>query len=294
MNYRRKKQRPAPSPSLTGPEVTKRGATLYDWRDPYHLALTLGWWRFLVLLMGIYLGINGLFAGLYLLQAGSIANAPPGSLMAAFFFSIETLATVGYGAMSPATTYGHIVASVEILSGMTLTAIMTGLVFVRFSRAKSKILFADNPIITLHNGQPTLMVRVGNGRMSKMGNASGSISVRLLHKTSEGTVFRVAEDLKLIRPRIPTFDLTWTLMHVLDEISPLHNASPASLAHNEAMIIVTVEARDHALGAMVYDLRQYPAATVLHNHRYQDTVNTDAEGRVHADMSRLSWVEPLP
>ena len=128
---------------------------------------------FFGLLLGVELTINLLFAGLYALAPGSIANARPGSLSDAFFFSIETLATVGYGVMAPGTLYGHVVSSVEILCGMTLTAVFTGLIFVRFSRPKANILFADRPVVTTHNGKPALMLRIGNGRLGLLGRREG-------------------------------------------------------------------------------------------------------------------------
>ena len=169
-----------------GFQFAKIGASRFDLRDPYHLALTVRWPAFVLAVFALYGLITTLFAVLYLAQPGCVANARPGSLADAFFFSIETLATVGYGEMAPATLYGHLVSSAEIICGMAFTAIMTGLVFVRFSKPKAKIVYADNPVITRHNGRPTLMIRIGNGRMTMLTDTHLRLSALIGETTREG------------------------------------------------------------------------------------------------------------
>ena len=193
-----------------------RDARKLDWRDPYHLALAMSWPRFAALFLGVNLSLNFFFALLYLAQPGSLVNARPGSLTDAFFFSVETLATVGYGVMAPATLYGHIVATTEIFAGMTFMAIMTGLVFVRFSRPRARIVYAANAVVGHFNGQRTLMIRIGNGRAHAMAEAKAQLSALINEWTTEGQFFRRIYDLRLSRAHIPIFPLTWTLMHPID------------------------------------------------------------------------------
>jgi inward rectifier potassium channel len=126
-------------------ELVKRGASRYDLHDPYHIALSMSWKGFALAFVGFELCVNVIFALLYLARPGCIASARPGAFSDVFFFSLETLAMVGYGTMAPATLYGHVVSAVEILCGMAFTAILTGLLFVRFSKPRSKILFAIRP-----------------------------------------------------------------------------------------------------------------------------------------------------
>src|SRR5450631_646834 len=129
----------------------KRGASRYDFHDPYHIALSMTWRGFVFAFVGLELCINLVFALLYFANPGCITGARPGSFTDAFFFSLETLATVGYGTMAPATFYGHAVSAIEIVCGMAFTAIMTGLLFVRFSKPRSRILFAGHSqVITAH------------------------------------------------------------------------------------------------------------------------------------------------
>jgi len=142
-------------------EFKLAGISRFDLRDPYHLAVGLTWPQFVAALFALYLSLNVVFATLFWLAPGSVTNARPGSFLDVFFFSIETLATVGYGEMYPATLYGHVVVAIEIVCGFAFTAIVTGLTFVRFSRPRAKLIFATNPVVATYNGKPTLM---GAGR----------------------------------------------------------------------------------------------------------------------------------
>ena len=158
-------------------EFELRGISRFDPRDPYYFAIALTWPQFLMALFALYLSVNVVFAALYWLVPGSVANARPGSFADTFFFSIDTLATVGYGEMYPATLYGHVVAAIEIVCGLAFTAILTGLTFVRFSRPRSKLIFAANPVVAMHNGKPTLMVRIGNGRATMLTEGAAKLNL---------------------------------------------------------------------------------------------------------------------
>ena len=136
-------------------EIRKSGQRWERWLDPYHLILTLRWPRFFALLVGFFIAVNVLFAGVYWLVDGSVDHARPGSFSDLFFFSIETFATVGYGEMAPATTPGHLISSIEIVSGMISLAVFTGLIFARFSKPKARVMFSNRIVIRDFNGRPT-------------------------------------------------------------------------------------------------------------------------------------------
>jgi inward rectifier potassium channel len=286
------KRRNPPGMSVRSGAFELRGVRRLDWRDPYHLALALSWPRFICLFIGLDLTLNLFFASAYLAVPGSIANAHPGSLADAFFFSLETLATVGYGVMAPATVYGHIVASIEILTGMIFIAIMTGLTFVRFSRPRARVIYADNPVICRFNGKPTLMVRIGNGREHGLTDATAQLGALVNEWTTEGHFFRRVVDLHLVRSRLPLFALTWTLMHEIDETSPLYGRDAKQFGDTIVRLFLSIEARDPALAARVYDIRDYAPEDIFHGHRYVDAVAIDDDGHTIADLNRLSWIEP--
>ena len=273
-------------------DVTKIGVARFDLRDPYHLALTASWPSFTIAVLSLYAAINVLFAALYAAVPGAIANARPGSIADGFFFSMETLATVGYGQMYPATTYGHIVSITEIMSGMAFTAIMTGLIFVRFSRPRAKILFADHVVVTPYNGMPTLMVRIANGRMTMLTDLKVRLSALIREHTSEGHSMRRVNELTLERSNIPMFALTMTMMHRIDESSPLYGHTAQSLLDGDVRLFLSVEARDTAINSTVHDLKYYESANVRFGMKYADAVTVDPSGRTMADLTLISTIEP--
>jgi inward rectifier potassium channel len=270
--------------------LAKLGVARFDARDPYHLAVSLPWPAFVVTMLALWLTINLIFASLYVLGPGDVANASPGSFADVFFFSVETLATVGYGVMAPASLYGHIVSTVEIVTGTAFTAIVTGLLFVRFSRAKPKIIAADDVVVTTHNGQPALMLRIVNGRVTLMSSASVRLFV-LMAEAVEGPFVRRIHELRLEQAHLPLFVMPWTLVHVIAEDSPLHGHNATTLAEAGARLFLTIEARDHALSALVYDIKDYAGEHIRFGMRFADMITAAEGGGAIADLSRISMLE---
>jgi inward rectifier potassium channel len=275
-------------------EIVKRGVARYDLSDPYHFAVELSLKEFAFVFLALELGINTVFALLYLASPGCIANVRPGSFSDAFFFSIETLATVGYGTMVPATLYGHVVSAIEILCGLVFTAIMTGLLFVRFSKPRPKILFADRAVVTRRDGLPTLMAQIANGRTTLLTNAVARWVAVLLEENAEGHRLRQLHELALSNATFPLFSMTWTVMHEIDENSPLAGYDPERLKEGDVRLVLTVEACDPVIGAAIHDMRIYSADEVLFGMHYAEAVTLDDRLRPVADLTRLSLVEPDP
>jgi inward rectifier potassium channel len=283
-----------PPPSkleIGGYAMWMKGAVRLDLRDTYHAVIELSWPRFLITLISADLAINIGFALLYLVRPGSVAHARPGSFADAFFFSIETSSTVGYGEMYPATFYGHSVASTEIIAGMAFTALATGLLFVRFARPKARIRYAENAVIASRGGQPTLMIRIANGRHSLLYDAAAHLNLLLTIRGEQGGTFRRVHELHLGRSRLPMFSLTWVLTHKIDAASPLHGYDPARLAEHDACLLLAVEARDVTVGAQVVDTRSYGPSHILFGMRYTEAVSIDAEGNVIGDLGAISRME---
>ena len=162
-------------------EARKRGVRGIDPRDPYRFAVALTWRHFIAAFLAAEFLLNLAFALLYLARPGTIANARPGSLTDAFFFSIETLATVGYGEMYPADLYGHVVSAAEIVTGVAFVAVVTGLIFVRVSRPKPCFRFADTIVVSRHQDRPTLMIRVAGDQPGILYDAKAQLSVLIPH-----------------------------------------------------------------------------------------------------------------
>jgi inward rectifier potassium channel len=270
----------------------KIGVTRFDWRDPYHFALTLSWGAFASAALAAIVLINTLFALLYLAAPGAVQNLRPHDVVMAFFFSLETLSTVGYGEMAPSGLYGHVVAGTEIVFGMALTAVMTGLVFFRFSRPRARFLFAGKLVVVSHNGRPTMMLRLVNARSSDMTSVNASLGMVLAEVTAEGRPFQAVRDLDLVRSKIPIFPPTWTIMHVIDASSPLHGVTPEQLSAMGARFYVSVEGYDTALQATVRGMRTYAHSDIAGGMRYVDMMTVDEAGQGSADLSKLGALEP--
>jgi inward rectifier potassium channel len=255
--------------------------------DLYHRILTMSWPRFLALTLAAYLATNMLFAGLYLLQPGSIANARADSPIDAFFFSVETIATIGYGVMSPATIYANMLMTVESAIGMLFVALTTGLIFARFSRPTARVLFSRVAVVGPHNGKPTLTVRLANQRQNQILATQVSMTLVRDELTEEGNLLRRFYDLKLVRDRSPVFALTFTVMHEIDAASPLRGGSSEVLAEFNAELIVTASGIDETLVQPVHARASYLPNEVLWNHRFVDIIGWTEDGQRAIDYRRF-------
>src|SRR5256884_5302635 len=206
-------------------EFVKVNTNAWKWRDVYRWLLGLRWPQFAAFVGSLYVGLNLLFAIFYSLQQNSIAGATAHWFLDCFFFSVQTLATVGYGHMYPQTLYGHIVSTVEIMTGVFLLAVMTGLIFVRFSRPIARVLFSRSMVIAPLNGKPTLMVRIGNENHHSMVEAKFRIMYSRDQQLAEGGDFRYFHDLKLHFDQITIFPAALTLRHEFNDQSPLSGAT---------------------------------------------------------------------
>ena len=271
--------------------VIAHGLKTHPWSDPYHQSMTLPWPLFFAGFAALFLTVNTIFAGLYWLGASPVANARPG-FEDLFYFSIETLATVGYGDMHPQTSYGHLVATIEIFTGMSIIAVMTGLVFARFSRPRARIVFARNPVVSLHDGRPTLMVRMANARHNMVTDASAKLWMTRIEETQEGVSLRRFRELKLERAENPLFALSWTIFHVIDESSPLFGADVAALRQVEASFVVTFAGLDETSGQSLHARHGYELAAIRWQHRYVDILGTDETGMSVIDYRKFHDTHP--
>ncbi|MET3131914.1 inward rectifier potassium channel [Oxalobacteraceae bacterium GrIS 1.11] len=293
--------RPPPRPKL-GPvrgsfrlgnaEIKRLGGRRWNWSDSYHWMLALSWPLFFLMIGVLYLLTNVLFASAFYLVPGSVANARPGSFLDVVFFSIETLATVGYGYMNPGTTYGHVVASIEILLGMVEVATVTGLLFARFSRATSRILFSDVVVVTKFNGTSTLMLRTGNERNNLILEASVRASLVRRETTLEGQVFTRFYDLKLERDQTSVFALSWTIMHPIDAHSPLYGLTQQDLIDSATTLMVAVSGMDDTLNDFVHARQSYAPEHIFFNHHFADILS-DKVGAVRTlDFGKFHDIVP--
>jgi inward rectifier potassium channel len=240
-----------------------------------------------------YVAINTLFAFLYLAGGDSIKNARPGSFLDAFFFSVQTMATIGYGALYPQTDYANILVAIEALLGLLGVAMGTGLMFARFSRPTARVLFSRVVVVAPHNGVPTLMLRVANERRNQILEAQIALSLLRDEVTAEGQFMRRFYDLKLVRSQTRIFALSWMVMHHIDENSPLYGATPESLAEAETDIVVTLTGLDETVTQTVHARHYYITEEILWNMRFVDVFTKKPDGRRLLDFNHFHDVTPL-
>jgi inward rectifier potassium channel len=268
-------------------EVLAVGLPRVWFRDLYHFALRISWWRFLLLGILLYIAANALFALFYLIPGDAIANARPGSFADAFFFSIQTMATIGYGVMAPATFYANLIVTLETGFGLIFLAVATGLVFARFSRPTARVLFSRVAVIAPHNGVPTLSFRAANLRHNQILQAEVGVVLLRDEETREGERIRRFYDLKLARHRSPVFAMTFTVMHAIDDDSPLHGATAATLQVQNAELIVTATGIDETMAQPVHVRTSYLPDEIMWGHRFVDLFGWTEDGRRVIDYRRF-------
>jgi inward rectifier potassium channel len=262
------------------------------WQDLYHRALVVRWPTFFVSLAVLFLLLNTVFAALYMVGRAPIANQFPAGFSGAFFFSVETLATVGYGDMHPQTVYAHWIATLEIFVGMSSIALATGLIFARFSRPHAKIMFARYAVVRPLEGRMTLMVRAANARQNVIAEARAKLRIMRLETSAEGYTLRKLYDLTLVRDQHPVFKLGWVLMHVIDENSPLFGESAETLKGSDASLLLTLEGVDESTSQTMQARYTWPCVQIRWQHRFVDLMREEG-GVSHIDYSHFDEVVPL-
>jgi inward rectifier potassium channel len=264
----------------------------WQWREVYQWLLGMRWPQFATLVAAFYITLNLLFATLYAVDRNSIAGTTGGQwFYDCFFFSVQTLATVGYGHMYPQTLYGHVVSMIEIMSGIFLLAVVTGLIFVRFSRPVARIAFSRCVVISTLNGQPTLMVRVGNQHQHSIVDTEFRIMFMRDEPLVEGGDFRYFYSLKLHFDKLILFPAALTLRHVIDKTSPLHGATLESLQNSRALFAVSVSGIDPVIAAPVQAQQDYSWRDVRFGERFVEIYTESGRGQLTVDYGRLHETE---
>lgn len=263
------------------------------WRDPYHLMLTVPWWGFIGIIGSAYIVLNTFFALLYLLGGDCLSGARPGSFEDAFFFSVHTLASIGYGVIAPKTTYANLIVTLEAIASLLAIAVVTGLAFARFSKPSARVLFSRYAVIMPHNGIPTLMFRMANERGNQILEATVTLYLLQNEFTQEGEFFYRIHTLDLIRDRTPNFMLSWTVMHPINRSSPLYGASLEELEQRNIQLIVALSGTDETVSYNVHVRQQYGAQQILFDHRFVDVVHPLPNGDRYFDRAFFHDVEPL-
>jgi len=260
-------------------------------RDFYHAVLQLPWWATIAGICGAFLLANTAFGVAYML-VGGVVHAKPESFRDAFFFSVQTMGTIGYGALYPEGVGANVVVAIESVTSLTLTALATGLVFAKFSRPTARFVFTRRAVITLIESVPTLTFRLGNERGNQVVDAQIRAVVIRTEKTSEGSTFYRMLDMKLTRERALSLSRSWSVQHPIDRLSPFFGETPASIAAKEIEMQVMVVGLDDITLQPVHASHRYFAQDIVWGARLADVLSETPEGDLLMDLGKFHEVEP--
>src|SRR5580692_3788483 len=271
--------------------VVRRGIPERRMQDLYARLLSAPWPWLITVIVASYVGANSLFALAYLLLGDAIENARPGSFADAFFFSVQTMATIGYGKLMPRGTVANVLVTIEALFGLGGLAVATGLLFAKFSRPTARVMFSRNAVVAMRDGLPRLMFRVANERESMIVEARIRVVLVRTETTREGETMRKFQDLVLERGHTAIFPLSWTVTHTVGPDSPLNDLTAESLATSDLELICSLTGTEELFASTIHARFSYSARDIQVGHRLVDIISTEPDGRRAVDYTRFHDTE---
>ena len=266
------------------------GTWYAHWREPYYLMLTVPWQGFFAITIGSYILANALAAFFFWLGGPETILNSDGTFLSAFFFSVQTSASIGYGAMSPGTLYGQVVVTLEAIASILGIAVLTGLTYTRFARPTAQVLFSKVAVVTPFQGTPTLMFRAANERRNQILEAQMRVHLTL-DEYSDGRMMRRFYELGLLRDRNPSFSLTWTALHPIDENSPLYGLTHQDLVRTSAALLVSLSGIDQTVNQAIHTRHNYYAGDLRWDQQFKDILYELEDGDRYIDFADFHEVE---
>jgi len=278
--------------------VARRGLGFWSSLSLYHTLLTTSWTRFFGMVAFSYVATNALFAAAYLMCGPGALSGPGGAdvggaYLRAFFFSVQTFATIGYGQVSPAGLAANLIVTLESLVGLMGFAVATGLLFARVSRPTARIHFSQSAVIAPYRSITAFEFRIANARRTELIELSAQVLFSQLVRYGDKIVRRFY-DLTLERRKVVFFPLAWTIVHPIDDSSPLRGMDAPSLRASDAEFLVLLTGIDEAFSEMVHTRSSYKADEVQWGTRFADPFDrSDPGGRLWIDVERIDRTEPI-
>jgi inward rectifier potassium channel len=263
----------------------------------YHWLLTISWPLFFVVVSGGYFATNLVFATGYLLCGPdallglSDVTNPESRFFESFFFSVHTLATIGYGTLSPKSMPAHLLVTLEALVGLLGFALATGLLFARFSKPSARILYSRNAVIAPYRDGTALMVRIANARSNQLIDVKATVALGWMERV-DGKPTRRFHELGLERKKVDFFPLHWVVVHPIDAKSPLGGITREQLAASGAEIFVMITGVDETFSQPVFSRTSYRPEDISWGAKFSDIFIDPGAGRVGIDLRRLHDTEP--
>lgn len=279
--------------------VIRVNSTLWDRLNIYNRLITMGWVQFFSWLLVFYLTANTIFAGVYMLSGAETLKAAEekelyGPFWKCFFFSSQTLTTVGYGHISPVSFLTSAIAAFESMMGLLAFALATGLLYGRFSRPMAHIRFSKQAVFAPYLDVNGLMFRIINTRSNQLINLEVSVSMSRVEAKPDGTPFRKYYALNLERNKVAFFPVNWTIVHPITEQSPLYGCTPDDLEQSDAEFLVTVQALDDTFIQNVYTRFSYRFNEVKWGHKFRPMFDGSQQSPIRLDLDKLDETEEVP
>lgn len=262
--------------------------------DLYHSVVAMSWTAYLGLFVSAFLVVNAAFGYLYYVGNNAIGGLATSSYWEYFFFSVQTLATIGYGTKFPQTLYADVLVTVEAMIGLLSMGLFAAIAFARLSIPRSRVIFSNTAVIAEFEGVPTLMFRVANERKNNIIGAEVELSLFIRETSKEGLSMRRIYDLALVRSHNPMLSLTWLIFHPMNEASPLFGHTAQSLAASEFALVATLKGLDETISQTVHANYAYRSSDIRWSHRFQDMFSEDeATGKSSIDLTRIHDIRPV-
>ena len=277
--------------------VKRKGLSIFQSLSFYHALISMPWWKFNLIVFLTYLCMNFIFAALYFFLDighlnGMIGHAPMDEFLEAFFFSTQTISTVGFGRLNPSGTLMSSIAAIESMVGLLGFALATGLLYGRFSRPVIKLLFSENIIVAPYKNQSALMFRVANKRRNQLVEVEAVLIMSRVEKEN-GKDVRKFNTLNLELDRISILSMTWTIVHPIDENSPLHNMKPEDLEKKHVEWIVMMKAFEETFSQTVHARSSYRHSELVYGAKFNAISEPGPGGSVVVELDRISEFERI-
>jgi len=259
--------------------------------DLYHNLIARSWGRLLGLIAFVYVSANLVFAALYDLGHDCITGAS--GFKDLFFFSVQTMSTIGYGTMSPKTTYAHVLVTFQAFGGTLFVAIVTGLIFAKFSRPTARVMFSSKVVLLDRGGKRLLQFRMANERANQIVEAQLRIALARTETAPDGERMRRFQDLALVRDRNVIFVLTWTASHVIDASSPLYGLSLDDMKRQGVQLIASLIGLDETFSQQVHSRHSYAPDDFVFDMRFADIIGTEPDGSRYVDYANFDALVPM-
>ena len=269
-----------------------RGAPTRALDDLYHYLVTVSWPALIGIIALAFIIANLVFAVGYFFDGG-VENARYSSFADMFFFSVQTMATIGYGKMVPITLFSNLLVSIEALTGLVALALMTGLVFAKFSRPTARVRFGRYMVVGPRDGTTSLMIRMANMRANRIVEANIHVVLARQETTVEGESIRRFYDLTMTRNRSAMFAFSWTAVHRIVEGSPFFGETRESLAKCQPEIVVSITGLDETFSQTIHARHTYKLDEIIWGARFADVLTLDPDGSRSIDYTRFDDVEML-